>query len=229
MQLTKPVVAGITAGGIVIISLILLLFLYLTGFFSKPEDAKDQNGGGVSPELDKAVDSIKSYLGDARVEKALKTLAFEKAEDVEALEKWTEEKLPELKSDVTAVDKLFDAFSVAMRSLLGQRKKVEAGEKGGKEMAAFLALDTPLKALAKIVLKRYEVETYFFITRTVEELVDLCKTKPGLEQVARKVVDTFLLMEEFKLLDSTLDPDARRVAEFSRKKFRDIALQLLKV
>ena len=135
MNLSRPIIAAIVTGGIVVVTLVVLLILHLTGFFgpdevvttdksneevSKGETPSTEENGPLK-EIRTAADALLPLFGGERskFEKLLKTLSFEKVTECDDLEEWISGKLPAiLTNDETAAEKVVNYITLSSYYLL---------------------------------------------------------------------------------------------------------------
>ena len=134
-RLSKPAIAGICAGGLVVYTLIILLVLKLAGFLRSEQVPQREAEKVESP-----------------LEKGIKLMQYR-----DLLKKWCDEELPELFStDPTASERIIDALTPIFDSLL---KKAEGFKSDRQELffpyGDFLAYDDILKKTGEDLSKQH--------------------------------------------------------------------------
>ena len=128
MNFSKPVIAAIVTGGISVVTLVVLLILYLTGFFEPDEvvtmEKTSRDEYDLWEEINTAADDILPLFGEDRskFENLIKTLSFETKAKCEELEKWIRK---ELKIKEENVETVLNYVCLSFQYLLKKAKACE--------------------------------------------------------------------------------------------------------
>lgn len=219
MKFKPPVIAGIVSGCIVLATGIVVLFLYLAGFFTSRMDSI------LKSELPNAVQATKGDFDSQLIVDALKAGTFEKEESKSAITEWMENKLPEIE-DAPALTRLLKVFTLFTE--LVNEKLLNCGE--DDECIKNLSDDSVislhvLESLCDMIHKQCDLEI------DIDSLPSEEVVKSGVkDKKKKKILQIFLpfcktLFENILKNSKTTEAEAKEVKEAIRK--IDVLLKLL--
>ena len=120
MKFTAPVIAAISAGSLVILTLIVGAILYARGFFDSGKEPEKPSDPNPKDELTKAVDEVASHLNPT-VCAALKAGTIDL--DHEKVFNWVKNSLKK-NEDKEALEKIFDVSLLCLKNSLEEAEKL---------------------------------------------------------------------------------------------------------
>lgn len=204
MKFTRPVIAAISVGSLVLLALIIVVILYLKGFSGdKPEKPV------LSDELKSALEKAKPYLNNEIVFDALSTFNFVGKDVQDAFGQW-QAALTALE-DKAGLEILLDTFIVCSKTVLESVKK-HIGK--GKEKELKKAVDDSKLLFGALLYVSSMVRGTYMIDsgklfKNPDTYLRLC-SDVDTKRIALKALSQMIIYDEFHILDPNMAREKRK-------------------